>query len=263
MTEAYSLRLRDIAKEAAIGLGNNLHEGVYAALLGPCYETPAEIRYLRTIGADLVGMSTAAEAIAANHAGIEVLGISCVTNVAAGLGEGKLDHQEVLDDGKLSAAFFTALLQAVVPALANLVNGRHLVLSDIDGTLMRGAGPHHKEALIEGALRVTGIRCTLDGIDTSGRLDRDLITAMLLNGGLSKRKIARSLTQIMEAVQHHYSVHCRTDLSAKICPGVRETLEFRHERCPNGFGHGKSQRHCLAQARKRRHSPSLLFWRFC
>lgn len=120
MTEAYSVRLRDITKEAAIGLGNNLHEGVYAALLGPNYETPAEIRYLRTIGADLVGMSTAAEAIAANHAGIEVLGISCVTNVAAGLGEGKLDHQEVLDVGKSSAAFFIALLQAVVPALANL-----------------------------------------------------------------------------------------------------------------------------------------------
>ena len=120
MTEAYSLRLRKIASQAASDLGTTLHEGVYAALLGPNYETPAEIRYLRTIGADLVGMSTAAEAIAANHAGIEVLGISCVTNVASGLGEGKLDHQEVLDVGKSSAAFFLALLTKLIPELGNL-----------------------------------------------------------------------------------------------------------------------------------------------
>jgi purine-nucleoside phosphorylase len=120
MTEAYSLRLRKIASQAALGLGKTLQEGVYAALLGPSYETPAEIRYLRTIGADLVGMSTAAEAIAANHAGMEVLGISCVTNVAAGLGEGKLDHQEVLDVGKSSAAFFTSLLSKLIPELGKL-----------------------------------------------------------------------------------------------------------------------------------------------
>jgi len=120
MTEAYSKRLRAIAKEVAAALGRPLHEGVYAALLGPSYETPAEIRYLRTIGADLVGMSTAAEAIAANHAGLEVLGISCVTNVAAGLGEGKLDHQEVLEVGRNSAAFFIALLNGLVPQLSAL-----------------------------------------------------------------------------------------------------------------------------------------------
>jgi purine-nucleoside phosphorylase len=120
MTEAYSLRLREIAQKAALKLGRNLQEGVYAALLGPSYETPAEIRYLRTIGADLVGMSTAAETIAANHAGIEVLGISCVTNVAAGLGEGKLNHQEVLDVGKSSAAFFISLLKGIVPAMESL-----------------------------------------------------------------------------------------------------------------------------------------------
>jgi purine-nucleoside phosphorylase len=120
MTEAYSKRLRAIAKEVAAALGHALHEGVYAALLGPSYETPAEIRYLRTIGADLVGMSTAAEAIAAHHAGLEVLGISCVTNVAAGLGEGKLDHQEVLEVGRNSAAFFIALLKGLVPKLSAL-----------------------------------------------------------------------------------------------------------------------------------------------
>lgn len=113
MTEAYSKRLRDLAK----WLDPTLQEGVYAALLGPSYETPAEIRYLRTIGADLVGMSTAAEAIAANHLGMEVLGISCVTNVAAGLGKGKLNHQEVLDVGKNSAARFVSLLTGLVIAL--------------------------------------------------------------------------------------------------------------------------------------------------
>ena len=120
MTEAYPKRLRTVAQSAGKELGRNLQEGVYAALLGPSYETPAEIRYLRTIGADLVGMSTAAEAIAANHAGLEVLGISCVTNVAAGLGKGKLDHQEVLEVGKSSAEFFSALLSSMVPLLSDL-----------------------------------------------------------------------------------------------------------------------------------------------
>jgi purine-nucleoside phosphorylase len=114
MTEAYSKRLRDLAKEVAGDLGKPIHEGVYAALLGPSYETPAEIRYLRTIGADLVGMSTAAETIAANHAGMEVLGISCVTNVAAGLGQGKLNHEEVLAVGKSSSEFFIALLKGLI-----------------------------------------------------------------------------------------------------------------------------------------------------
>jgi purine-nucleoside phosphorylase len=120
MTEVYSKRLRQIATDVAAGLGHKLFEGVYAALLGPSYETPAEIRYLRTIGADLVGMSTAAEAIAANHAGLEVLGISCVTNVAAGLGEGKLNHEEVLEVGRNSASFFIALLKGLVPKLSQL-----------------------------------------------------------------------------------------------------------------------------------------------
>ncbi len=120
MTEAYSKRLRAIAKSVGARLGRTLEEGVYAALLGPSYETPAEIRYLRTIGADLVGMSTAAEVIAGNHAGMEVLGISCVTNVAAGLGEGKLNHEEVLEVGRSSAMFFSALLQGLIVQLSAL-----------------------------------------------------------------------------------------------------------------------------------------------
>lgn len=120
MTEAYSKRLRAVAKAVGSELGRTLGEGVYAALLGPSYETPAEIRFLRTIGADLVGMSTAAETIAANHAGMEVLGISCVTNVAAGLGQGKLNHAEVLEVGKSSAGFFSALLRGLINRLSAL-----------------------------------------------------------------------------------------------------------------------------------------------
>jgi purine-nucleoside phosphorylase len=96
MTEAYSIRARAIARE----LNPDLKEGVYAALPGPSYETPAEIHYLRTIGADLVGMSTVPEVIAANHMGIECLGISCVTNLAAGMSGKKLNHDEVLAIGQ-------------------------------------------------------------------------------------------------------------------------------------------------------------------
>jgi purine-nucleoside phosphorylase len=117
MSEAYSERYRRIAKEAAANLGIRLHEGVYAALLGPSYETPAEIRYLRAIGADLVGMSTAAEAIAANHMGIKVLGLSCVTNMAAGLQTGKISHEEVLETGTQVRKTLTRLLKAIVPQL--------------------------------------------------------------------------------------------------------------------------------------------------
>jgi purine-nucleoside phosphorylase len=118
MTEAYSPRLRDIAKEAASGLDIKLHEGVYAAVLGPCYETPAEIRYLRSIGADLVGMSTAMEVIMARALGLEVIGISCVANKAAGLGEGKLHHEEVLEVGRQSRERVIQLFKALVPGLA-------------------------------------------------------------------------------------------------------------------------------------------------
>lgn len=118
MTEAYSLRLRALAHEAGDEVGIALPEGVYAAVLGPNFETPAEIRYLRTIGADLVGMSTVPEVIAANHLGMEVLGISCVTNMAAGLGQGKLSHEEVLEIGRRVSGTFLKLLTAVLPRIA-------------------------------------------------------------------------------------------------------------------------------------------------
>jgi purine-nucleoside phosphorylase len=118
MTEAYSAELRRIAREVASDLGIPLHEGVYAAVLGPSYETPAEIRFLKTIGADLVGMSTVAETIAANHMGMEVLGISCVTNLAAGLSGYRLNHEEVLEVAHRVSASFLKLLTGVLPRLA-------------------------------------------------------------------------------------------------------------------------------------------------
>ena len=117
MTEAYSLRLRLLARQAASDLGVTLPEGVYAGLLGPSYETPAEIRYLRAIGADLVGMSTVGEVIAANHMGIECLGISCVTNMAAGVLPQKLNHEEVLAVGRQVRDGFVRLLKAIVPLM--------------------------------------------------------------------------------------------------------------------------------------------------
>ncbi|MBV9611999.1 MAG: purine-nucleoside phosphorylase [Acidobacteriaceae bacterium] len=117
MTQAYSPELREIAFETARELGIPLHEGIYAAVLGPSYETPAEIRYLRTIGADLVGMSTVAETIAANHLGMAVLGISCVTNAAAGLSGETLDHAEVLEIGRRMAGTLLKLLSAILRKL--------------------------------------------------------------------------------------------------------------------------------------------------
>jgi purine-nucleoside phosphorylase len=115
MTHAYAKDFRALAKEEAAKLGMNLHEGVYAALLGPSYETPAEINYLRIIGADLVGMSTAFEVIAARHLGIKVLAISCVTNMAAGILDQPLSHQEVMETGERVKTSFQALLRAVLP----------------------------------------------------------------------------------------------------------------------------------------------------
>ena len=112
MSEAYSSAYRAIAREAGI-----VKEGVYAALPGPSYETPAEIRYLRSIGADLVGMSTVPEVIAANHMGIKVLGISCVTNMAAGILPQKLTHAEVIETGNRVKGTLAALLRAVIPQL--------------------------------------------------------------------------------------------------------------------------------------------------
>ncbi len=117
MSEAYSSAYRAIAKEAGVALSLTLTEGVYAALPGPSYETPAEIRYLRTIGADLVGMSTVPEVIAANHMGIKVLGISCVTNMAAGILPQKLTHSEVMETGDRVKDTLAALLRDVIPRL--------------------------------------------------------------------------------------------------------------------------------------------------
>jgi purine-nucleoside phosphorylase len=118
MTVAYDRRFR----EMTVGEGNRnrigLYEGVYAALPGPSYETPAEIRYLRTIGADLVGMSTVPEVIAARHSGIRVLGISCVTNAAAGILDQPLDHKEVLETAERVKTQFIALLKMVIPRMA-------------------------------------------------------------------------------------------------------------------------------------------------
>jgi purine-nucleoside phosphorylase len=121
MTHAYAKDYRAIAREEAAKLGMTLHEGVYAALLGPSYETPAEINYLRIIGADLVGMSTAFEVIAARHLGIKVLAISCVTNMAAGILDQPLSHQEVMETGERVKSSFEALLRAVLPRIAEQI----------------------------------------------------------------------------------------------------------------------------------------------
>lgn len=118
MSEAYSKRYREIAIQAGRELDVELKEGVYAALLGPNYETPAEIRYLRAIGADLVGMSTVPEVIVANHMGAKALAISCVTNMAAGILPRKIDHQEVLETGRMVRDKLVRLLKAVVPRIA-------------------------------------------------------------------------------------------------------------------------------------------------
>lgn len=118
MTQAYWKPYREIALAAAKKAGKTLYQGVYAGLVGPSYETPAEIRYLRTIGADLVGMSTVLEVIAARHMGIKVLAISCVTNMAAGILDQVINHEEVLETGERVKGDFVALLRAVLPEMA-------------------------------------------------------------------------------------------------------------------------------------------------
>src|SRR5437764_11239126 len=118
MSDAYSHEYRQIAKQIASELGIQVAEGVYAAMLGPSYETPAEIRYLRTIGADVVGMSTAPEVIVANHMGIRVLGISCVTNMAAGILPQKINHEEVLETGAMVRDTLVRYLKALLPRLS-------------------------------------------------------------------------------------------------------------------------------------------------
>ncbi len=121
LTVAYDRRFREMTVGEGNRLGMGMHEGVYAALSGPSYETPAEIRYLRTIGADLVGMSTVPEVIAARHSGIRVLGISCVTNAAAGILDQLLNHIEVLETAERVKGQFIALLNAVIPRIAEAI----------------------------------------------------------------------------------------------------------------------------------------------
>jgi purine-nucleoside phosphorylase len=117
MTEVYSRRLRGIADRAGKKTGVALAHGVYVALLGPSYETPAEIRYLRTIGADAVGMSTVPEAIVARQMKMDVLGISCITNMAAGVLPQPIDHAEVMETGRRIRGQFIALLEGIIEQL--------------------------------------------------------------------------------------------------------------------------------------------------
>ena len=117
MSEVYSVRLRRIADAAAADAGVPVSHGVYVAVHGPSYETPAEIRYLRSIGADAVGMSTVPEAIAARHMGLEVLGISCITNMAAGVLPQPLNHDEVLETARRVRGAFVALLEGIIGRL--------------------------------------------------------------------------------------------------------------------------------------------------
>jgi purine-nucleoside phosphorylase len=117
MSEVYSRRLRSLADEAARSRGVDVTHGVYVAVHGPSYETPAEIRFLRTIGADAVGMSTVPEAIAARHMGVEVLGISCITNMAAGVLPQPLVHDEVLERARGVRGAFMSLLEGIIERL--------------------------------------------------------------------------------------------------------------------------------------------------
>ena len=119
MSDVYSRTLQEIAVAEAGALGIELRRGIYAALTGPSYETPAEIQMLRGLGADAVGMSTVPEAIVARHMGMDVLGISCITNMAAGLGNEPINHEEVVEIGKQVRSTFTQLLRRVIVRSAN------------------------------------------------------------------------------------------------------------------------------------------------
>ncbi|HLK63866.1 MAG TPA: purine-nucleoside phosphorylase [Bryobacteraceae bacterium] len=123
MSEAYPRQLRMIARDVATELCVPVTEGVYAAMLGPSYETPAEIRYLRAIGADVVGMSTVLEVITANHMGIKSLGISCVTNMAAGVLPQKINHEEVLEAGAMVRDTLVRFLKGLAPRLVEQLAG--------------------------------------------------------------------------------------------------------------------------------------------
>jgi len=118
MSDAYDIAMRSVALEIAREKGIALREGVYIGLRGPSFETPAEIRMCRTLGADAVGMSTVPEVITANHMGIRVLGISCITNMAAGILPQKLTHEEVMDTTERVRENFQSLLQGIIPRLS-------------------------------------------------------------------------------------------------------------------------------------------------
>jgi len=118
MSSAYTPDLRDVARNHAVALKINLREGVYFGMSGPSYETPAEIRMLQVLGADAVGMSTVPEVIAASHMGMQVLGISCITNMAAGIQKEALDHGEVIETTKRVREQFESLIVAVLPDVA-------------------------------------------------------------------------------------------------------------------------------------------------
>ena len=119
MSETYSPRLREGFKRGAVKLKSVLHEGVYAGLIGPQYETPAEVRMLQKLGADAVGMSTVLEAIQARALGLEVAAFSCLTNFAAGISATKLSHADVLETGKTATNTLAQLLTAAIPAIAS------------------------------------------------------------------------------------------------------------------------------------------------
>jgi purine-nucleoside phosphorylase len=118
MTKAYAPELRALAREAAAGAGIHLEEGVYVAMPGPVYETPAEVRMLRTLGADATGMSTVPEVVVARHMGARVIGISCITNQAAGITGHELSHEEVTETANRVRTTFEALLDAILARLA-------------------------------------------------------------------------------------------------------------------------------------------------
>ena len=124
MTEAYSKELRALARETAAEEGFELGEGIYLATPGPSFETPAEIRAFRALGATLVGMSTVPETIVARHMGLEVLGISCVTNLAAGMSSAKLSHEEVNETGRQVEHRLVGLLKRLAPKIAAHVEGK-------------------------------------------------------------------------------------------------------------------------------------------
>ena len=117
MTEVYSRELQELVTQEARLLGTTVRRGIYAALAGPSYETPAEIHMLRAFGADAVGMSTVPEAIVARHMGMNVLGISCITNMAAGISDQAINHEEVMETGQLVRETFTQLLRRVIARL--------------------------------------------------------------------------------------------------------------------------------------------------